>query len=132
MNRHRLAYTALTAALGVLAVVVTALWPSGEHTSLPEPLQAIFPEPGDSVVRQTVIEVELPVGYSLDLHVDGRPVPRGEIGVTTATGVWVWQPGRGRSLEAWESGEHTVLAVWDRVAGGRPDPGEFEWTFRVQ
>jgi hypothetical protein len=35
-------------------------------------------------------------------------------------------------MEGWEGGDHTVRVVWDRAAGGRPDPGEYEWTFRVR
>lgn len=132
MNRYRLVYAALGAALAALVAVVVASAPTGEDAALPEPLESIFPEAGDTVVRQTAIEVRLPVGYTLDLYVDGRRVPPGEIASTAATGAWVWQPGPGRSVEVWEGGEHTARAVWTRERGGRPDPGEYEWTFRVQ
>jgi hypothetical protein len=111
---------------------VVAVYPEGEDTGLPDPLEAVFPRPGDAVVRQTAVEVDLPVGYDLDLYVDGRRIPEVEVGLTESTGEWVWQPAPGRSVERWSGGEHTVLITWDRVEGGRPDPGEFEWSFRVQ
>lgn len=132
VSRHRLAYVLLGTALAAVLAAAVLLAPSGEAPTLPEPLESVFPLPGDTVVRQTAVEVDLPVGYGLELYVDGKPVPQTEIGVTPSTGLWVWQPGPGRSIVTWEGGDHTVVAAWDRVAGGRPDPGEYEWTFRVQ
>jgi len=130
MDRHRLRIVALALALGALVALVAAIAPRGERAEMPEPIESVFPLPGDTVVRQTAIEVDLPVGYTLEIYVDGERVPPVEIGVTSSTGVWLWQPGPGRSLEQWEAGEHTVRVVW-RTTAGRPDPGEFSWTFRV-
>lgn len=131
MPRHRLLYLAFGTALVAVVAVTVVLAPQGEETVVPAPLEAVFPEPGDTVVRQTVVEIDLPVGYSLELYVDGAPVPDEEIGVTPSTGRYVWQPGPGRSLEVWPPGEHTIRVVWDRTEGGRPDPGEYTWVFRV-
>jgi hypothetical protein len=130
--RSRLPYLAFGLALAALAAVVVLAYPEGREAVLPDPLEEVFPLPGDAVVRQTAVEVELPVGYSLEIFVDGRPVPATEIGHTPSTGVWIWQPAPGGSIEQWTAGEHTVRISWDRVAGGRPDPGEYEWSFRVQ
>jgi hypothetical protein len=131
MDRHRLVLLGLALALAALVAVVVVVFPEGDTAEIPAPLEGVFPTPGDTVVRQTAIEVDLPVGYSMALQVDGRPIPGIEIGLTESTGVWVWQPGPGKSLEQWGAGEHTVVVTWDRVAGGRPDPGEFAWSFRV-
>lgn len=131
MPRHRAAYLGLTAALAAVIAAAVILAPSGEETALPEPLESVFPRPGDTVVRQTSVEVELPVGYRIDLYVDGRPIPATEIGFVEPTGRFTWSPAPGTSIPEWEGGEHTVRVVWDRAEGGRPDPGEFEWTFRV-
>jgi len=132
MDRYRLVYLGFGLALAGLVALVIAFYPDGEGGGLPEPLEGVFPRPGDAVVRQTAVEVDLPVGYDLDLYVDGRPIPDVELGVTASTGEWIWQPAPGRSIEQWSGGEHTVTVTWDRVEGGRPDPGEFEWSFRVQ
>jgi hypothetical protein len=130
-NRYRLLYAAFGLVLVALIALVVVLYPEGDDAGLPEPLEEIFPLPGDSVVRQTAIEIDLPVGYDIDLYVDGRLIPEIEIGFTAATGRWIWQPAPGTSIEQWEGGEHTVVVTWDRIAGGRPDPGEFEWSFRI-
>ncbi len=130
-RRYRQILLASIAALAALAVVVLLANPRGEEAALPEPLEAVFPLPGDTVVRQTAIEVDLPVGYSLELEVDGVRIPQIEIGHTEATGIYLWQPGPTALFEVWEGGKHTITIRWDRVAGGRPDPGGFSWSFRV-
>lgn len=130
MERHRLLYGGLTLALAGLVTVVIALAPAGDPGVLPEPLERVFPSPGDAVVRQAAVEVELPVGYHLEMAVDGRAVPPFEIEVTPSTGLWRWQPAPGGSIEQWSPGEHTVTIAWDRTTG-RPDPGTFTWVFRV-
>ena len=132
MPAHRRLYLILAAALAAVVVGAVLLAPTGEETEIPAPLEGIFPSPGDTVVRQTIIEIDLPVGYEIELFIDGIQVPPDEIGSTPSTGVFLWQPGPGRSMEVWPGGDHTVKVVWDRTRGGRPDPGEYEWAFRVQ
>ncbi len=131
MPRHQRIYLTLAAALAAVLVAAVLLAPTGGETVVPAPLESVFPLPGDTVVRQTVVEIDLPVGYSFDLYVDGRWIPPDEIGFTPSTGVARWQPSPGGSIEVWEGGEHTIRVVWDRTEGGRPDPGEYEWTFRA-
>ena len=132
MSRYRLVYTGLGLLLVAILAVAFAFYPEGEHSPLPDPLEAVFPNPGDAVVRQTVIQVDMPVGYGLDLIVDGVRIPDQEVGFTQATGVFTWQPTPGGTMEIWTAGRHTVRIDWDRLAGGRPDPGTFTWSFTVQ
>ena len=58
MAGHRIVYTVLILALAALVLAVAALLPSGEETEIPEPLEGLFPAPGDAVVRQTAIEID--------------------------------------------------------------------------
>jgi len=122
----------LTLALAMVIAAVVAFLPRGGATPVPEPLEGVFPLPGDVVVRQTGLEVDLPVGYRiLGMVVDGMPLDVDELSVIEATGDWSWQPGPGQVIEAWTAGDHTVYVRWDRTEGGNPDPGEYAWTFRV-
>lgn len=124
-------YAGLGLALVALLAVLVAFWPSGDEFELPEPLEAVFPLPNDIVVRQTAVEVDLPVGYRLELSVDGVRIPESEIGLTEATGLRVWQPDMFSVIPEWTPGEHTVFIAWDSTVG-RPDPGTFEWSFTVR
>jgi hypothetical protein len=130
-RRHRILLFGLGAAFVALVVAVVIAYPSGDAASLPAPLEAVSPVPGDVVVAQVAIEIDLPIGYRIDLVVDGQPVPPDEIVAVDALGTFRWYPGAGGVIERWDPGEHTVEVSWDRVAGGGPDPGAFSWRFRV-
>lgn len=129
-------YRLIYVGLGALAVAVVALalafGGGGEPVELPEPVDAVFPLPGDAVLMQAFIEVDMAVGYTVDIYVDGFLVPEGEVTFTEGTGVYRWAPSPASLyLDAWTPGEHTVRIVWNTVAG-LPDRGEFTWTFRIQ
>lgn len=126
-------YRLIYAGLGLFAVAAIALGivfsSSGEPVVLPEPVEAIYPEPGDLVPRQTTLEVDMAVGYQAEIYVDGWPVA--DASFVEATGVYRWTPSPSNpTVQEWTPGEHTVVIVWDTYAG-LPDPGSFEWSFRV-
>jgi hypothetical protein len=128
---YRRVYIGLGLALVAVVATAMALNPSGTPVELPEPLERVFPLPNDSVIRQTVIEIDLQVGYDLALFVDGFRVPPVEIEIQAGTNLHSWQPAPGRFLEAWEPGTHEVRVEWERTSG-LPDPGSYSWAFRVQ
>jgi hypothetical protein len=126
---YRLTYLGL----GLLAAAVVALGLAlnreGEAVELPSPIEAVSPRPGDRVIRQTGVEVDLRVGYEADLYVDGFPVDADFIEGTAA---YRWSPGPNSPvMSEWAPGEHTVRVEWRRVSGS-PEFGAFEWSFRVQ
>lgn len=130
--RYRITY----AVLAVLAVGVAALGfvfaPEGGVTELEPPIEAVFPLPNNSVIRQTTVDVDLEVGYEATIFVDGYAIPPGELAYSDATGVYRWAPSvRSAVMTQWEPGEHDVRVDWVRVVGS-PVEGTFEWTFRVQ
>jgi hypothetical protein len=129
--RFRIMILVLTASLAAVVALAVALAPGGVEPELPGPLEEVFPLPGDAVVRQTAIQIDLPIGYAVEIEVDGIWIPPHEIGLTDATGLYRWQPNAESVLPFWEPGDHTVTARWERISGGRPDVGEFTWTFRV-
>jgi hypothetical protein len=126
-------YRLIYLGLGLIAVAVIALGivlnRSGDEIALPEQIEAISPQPGDLVPPQATVEIDLPVGYEADIYVDGWLVP--DTVFVEATGVYRWAPSaQSLTITEWSPGTHTVRVVWD-TSSGLPDPGEFEWTFRV-
>lgn len=121
-------------ALGLLATAAIALGivfnQEGDPVELPEPVEAVNPLPGDTVIRQAVVEVDLEVGYEATIFVDGMPLP--DPTFVSATGVYSWAPSPDSAvMTEWTPGDHTVRVEWVRVSGS-PSGGSFEWTFRVQ
>lgn len=120
----------LLGAAGAAVVVVAFLYgsPEGEREPLPAVLENISPQPGSQVPRQTAVEVDLPVGYGLEMFADNFRVDL-EVRFVQGTGVYSWSPSDS-SLINWDSGEHRVRVRWRRLSG-LADEGEYSWTFRV-
>ena len=128
---YRLLYASLGLALVAVVGLAILFAPSGSEAGLPDPVERVFPLPNDAVIRQTTLEMDMQVGYTIVLFVDDIRISPVEIGVQAGTNLHTWQPAPGRFLETWEPGAHTVRIEWERVTG-LPDPGSFAWSFRVQ
>jgi hypothetical protein len=126
-------YRLIYAGLALLAVAVVALGvalaPEGDPVELPGPIEAVSPAPGETVIRQAVLSVDLDIGYEATIFVDGMPIPDAQF--VPATGVYTWAPHANSAvMTEWSTGEHTVRVEWLKVSG-TPEGGEFEWSFRV-
>jgi len=131
MRRDRAIYVGLVFALmAVIALGVAFGSPGRPGVARPMQIEAISPEPGETVVRQTRIEVDLLAGFSLNMFVDGFLIPIEEIFVVEGTGVYSWQPGPDQVITELSPGQHEVLIRWQTLSG-LPDDGEYSWTFRV-
>lgn len=126
---YRLIYIGL-ALTGVAAIALGILFSTeGDPVQLPEALESVSPEPGSMVPLQTTLEIDLQVGYEADIWVDGFPIT--DATFVQATGVYRWNPSpTSPVITEWTAGEHTVRIEWDTYAG-LPDPGSYEWSFRV-
>ena len=71
----------------------------------------------------------MPVGYRIEMYVDGFRVPESELLFVEGTGVYSFSPHLSDVI-GWGSGPHSVRVVYMRI-GGLPDTGEYQWTFRV-
>lgn len=132
--RRNVSYRLVYIGLGLLALAVVALGlvltQEGTPVELPGPLEAVSPTPGETVIRQATVEVDLEIGYEADIYVDGMLVP--DASFVAATAVYSWAPHPNSAvLTQWTPGEHTIRVEWLRVSGS-PEAGSFEWSFRVQ
>ncbi|MEA1903918.1 MAG: hypothetical protein U9N56_10360 [Actinomycetota bacterium] len=126
---YRLMYLGL-ALVGLAAIALGIVFSAeGETVELPGALESVSPDPGSLVPLQTSIEIDFQVGYQADIWVDGWPIT--DATFVEGTGVYRWQPSPSSpAITEWTPGEHTVRVSWDTYAG-LPDPGTYEWSFRV-
>jgi hypothetical protein len=126
---YRLIYIGL-ALVAVAAIAFgIALSPEGEGIELPGPVESITPVPGSQVPSQAGIEIDLEVGYEVDIVVDGWPIT--DATFVEGTGVYRWSPHPNHpTITEWSPGEHTIRITWNTYTG-LPDTGSFEWSFRV-
>jgi hypothetical protein len=131
VRRYRIIYISLGLALAaVVAFGVAFGSPDRPGTGRPDQVEGVSPEPGETALRQTRIEVDLAAGYALELYVDGLRIPDEELFVVEGTGVYSWQPGPDQIIDALSPGQHQVMIRW-RTLTGLPDEGEYSWTFRA-
>ena len=126
---YRLIYIGL-GLIGLAAIALGFVFSTdGETTDFPEALESVSPEPGDLVPPQATLEIDLQVGYAADIVVDGWPIA--DATFVEATGVYRWDPSPSSpTIQQWTPGEHTVSITWDTYTG-LPNPGSYEWSFRV-
>ena len=132
MTDRRYLFIFLGLGLAAVAVVAAAFLfgsPDTGREPLPQALEEIAPLPGSQVPLQTPIEVDVPVGYRVEIFVDGFRVPDSEVRFVEGTGVHSWAPARSSTM-VWGSGSHTVSVRWRKVSG-LVDQGEYSWDFRV-
>ena len=126
---YRLIYIGL-GLVGVAAIALGLVFSTdGEAADLPESLESVSPQPGDLVPPQTTLEIDLEVGYAATILVDGWPIS--DATFVEATGVYRWTPSPSSpTIQQWTPGEHTVSITWDTYTG-LPNPGSYQWSFRV-
>jgi len=117
---------------------------------LPAEVEHVDPNPGDSVLRQSEILVDLVPGYTGELVIDGETLPVAEIvaaadpepGADVAADVLVTRfdlgtntlrfvPQEGAPIERFEQGTHTAKVVYWRIDEGRSAARSFTWQFDV-
>lgn len=116
----------LAAALVAVVAAAVVLSTSGDPVELPAPLERVAPAPGGATLPQTTVEIDLPVGYEIELWIDGARIPDADVAARRETGLFTWTPSG-----VLTPGDHDVLVLWNR-SQGLPDTGSFAWTFRVQ
>lgn len=127
-------YRLIYIGLALIAVATIALGivfsREGEPVVLPGPVESVSPRPGDMVLPQAILEVDMEVGYALEIRVNGWPIT--DATFVEATGVYRWAPSPTHpAIQAWPPGEQVIEIFWDTTIG-LPDPGSFTWTFRVR
>jgi hypothetical protein len=127
--------------LGVMGLGWALTSATTSDVTRPEIIEGLSPEPDSQVPRQTSIDIDVPVDYRVEIWIDFRGsgdlaanwvrVPEAEVTVIEATGQYSWQPSaQGSLLREWEPGQQRVRIVWDTRVG-IPDPGVYEFSFRV-
>lgn len=133
MNESRFRLVVLGLGLLLIAVIAIAVGfsPSGSEVEIPDQIESLLPGPNQAFAPQVGLEIDMLAGYDIDLYVDGQLVFDGEIDRIEPTGQFFWTPQEGQVIEVWSPGTHSVRITWDRTVG-LPDPGSFEWSFRIQ
>jgi len=128
---YRVTYTLLAVALLTIIGVSILFVPSGDPEQLPDAVQRYAPQDGDIAINPVKVLIVVQPNYELRFVIDGIPIPDEDVDAIAEIGRFQFEPGEGKAIERWTSGEHTVVATWIGGTAGT-DAGTLVWTFRVQ
>ncbi|HHC08429.1 MAG TPA: hypothetical protein ENK55_06910 [Actinobacteria bacterium] len=128
---YRIVMTVLGLVFVLIVVGTVLVLPEGDPARYPDAVVGFSPADGDLVFRGARIEFRTDPAYRASFVIDGIPIPDAEVVVVEGTGLHIYEPGPGKTIEAWTPGFHVVEARWDRTSG-LPDPGSLTWSFRVR
>lgn len=131
-TRYRVIFLLLGVALALVVVFAVVGTPAGREFELPPAVEDISPGNDETVLRQIDLRIDMQVGYTIELFIDGVRIPEREIRSIEATGVYIWEPGPSRAFAEWAPGAHSVGIIYERTGADRVDVGSLSWVFRVQ
>jgi hypothetical protein len=140
-------------AFGILGVAVGfSLASRGDGDAEPRDpvLERLYPAPGDLVLRQSTVGVDLAFGYRGYLVIDGQQIPTYDITADEAaqagstvnqtydarfdrnSGTLLFTPTLGATVEKFAPGPHRITVVYWRAAIETPEQGRsYSWEFKV-
>ena len=95
-------------------------------------VEDLIPDGGSQVPQQSSVGIDLVVGWEGVLQVNGIEIPEDELVITPQTGLIMFTPGAGKTVEAFETGQNCVTAIIWPISDGRgPSDRPIRWCFIV-
>jgi len=119
----------LAVAAAVFAIAVIVYQGNPTSTDLPVAIQAVDPQPGSNVLSQTNVSVDLAVGYTAEIEINGFPIPETELFRVEALNQLTFEPGIGKTIDGLRPDQNCVTAIYWLIAQGPEDNQEYTWCF---
>ena len=136
-TRFKLVAAAVIAVALVLIGVAFSALSNGEDDPVLTEADAkvvdnLIPRRNAQVPQQSSVGIDLAVGWSGTLVVDGTEIPEDELQVTPQIGLIEFTPGPGKAVEEYQAGQNCVTAIIWRIADGRGVADRnIPWCFQV-
>lgn len=121
------AMLALAAAVFATAVVIYQSSPGGP--SLPAAIQSVSPQVGTNVLSQTDVTVDLAVGYTAELEINGIVIPENELFRVEALNQLSYQPRDGKVVPKLLPDRNCVRVFYWLISQGDRDRQNYTWCF---
>ncbi|HTN78538.1 MAG TPA: hypothetical protein VMK16_02595 [Acidimicrobiales bacterium] len=130
---RRIGISALIAAALVTIVVGFMQVQTGDSTTTPvDPaIEALVPQPGELVLRQSQVGVDLAPGYEGTLDIDSTPIPDDQLTINAPLNQVFYQPGPGKEFSQFAPGRHCVTAHFFKSVDGPDTARAYSWCFNV-
>ena len=95
-------------------------------------VDSLVPTPNTQVPQQSSVGIDLVAGWDGVLRINGVEIPEDELVKTPQTGLIMFTPGDGKTVEQFETGRNCVVAVIWRLQDGRGTADrQVPWCFEV-
>jgi len=121
------AMLALAASLFAVAVIVYRGNPSS--SDLPVAITSVSPQPNSNVLIQTDILVDLAVGYTADLEVNGFEIPEDQLFRIPALNSLRFEVRDGQIVDRLRADQNCVRVMYWLIAEGPENRQNFDWCF---
>ena len=101
----------------------------GTGTELPVAIQEVVPSPGSNVLSQTDVEVDLAVGYTAEIDINGVEIPEDQLFRVDALNKLSYQPGAGKVVPRLLPDQNCVRVFYWLIATGDQDRQSYTWCF---
>jgi len=122
-----LSMLALAAAIFAIAVAVDQSNP--RSTDLPVAIQAVSPQAGSNVLSQTDVAVDLAVGYTAELEINGIMIPEEQLFRVQALNQLSFEPRDGKIIDKLLPDQNCVRVFYWLIAQGPDDKQSYTWCF---
>jgi len=113
-------------AILVLTVLIS---PDTKVAAVDDVIEQVSPAPGDEVLSQSEISIDLADGYDAELTLNGVAIPEAELRRTGGLNVVAFRPDQGKVVESLRPEVNCVNALYWPVATGRSTARSYQWCF---
>ena len=133
MRWQRIGISALiaVAVIAIVAGFMQAQTGDDQATLVDPGIEVLVPKPGELVLRQSQVGVDLAPGYEGTLDIDSTPVPDDQLTTNDALNQVFFQPGPGKEFEQFAPGRHCVTAHFFQTLAGPDTAHTYSWCFNV-
>jgi len=119
----------LTAAASLMAIAVIVYRNNPSPNGLPVAIQSVSPEPGTNVLSQSDILVDLAVGYTAELEINGFDIPETEVRRVAGLNQVGYAPRPGGTVEQLRADQNCVRVFYWLIAQGPETKSIYDWCF---
>lgn len=128
-NRRLIVVSMLALAAAVFSIAVVVYLRSPRNTDLPAAIQSVEPLPGSNVLSQSDVAVDLAVGYTAELEINGVAIPEGQLFRTEALNKLSYEPRDGKIVDKLRPDQNCVRVFYWLIASGPSEKQTYTWCF---
>lgn len=119
----------LAAAASLFSIAVIIERDNPGSSALPVAIQQVSPEPGSNVLSQSDVLVDLAVGYTADLEINGFEIPEEELIRVSGLNQVRYMPGANKTVEQLRPDQNCVRVRYWLISVGPNDAATYDWCF---